>query len=65
MLIQEFSGGKETVIQGQGDSNESSKMQSYLMDRWRSLFVYMENTLAQESSQLVSFSAITEVNFHL
>ncbi|KAI4317246.1 hypothetical protein L6164_025134 [Bauhinia variegata] len=54
MLVQKFSGEKEALIHDQGNSKESSKLELYLTDQWRSLFGYMETALAHESSQLES-----------
>ncbi|KAI4345225.1 hypothetical protein L6164_012367 [Bauhinia variegata] len=53
-LIQKFNGEKQALIHDKGNSNESSKLELYLTNHWRSLFGHMENTLAQESSQLES-----------
>ncbi|CAL0325134.1 unnamed protein product [Lupinus luteus] len=54
LLVHKFSGGNETVTSGQQNTFESSKLELSLMDQWKSLFVHMENTFAQESSQLES-----------
>ncbi|OIW17876.1 hypothetical protein TanjilG_14122 [Lupinus angustifolius] len=59
MLVHKFSGGKEPIMSDQQNTSESSKLESTLMDQWKSLFVHMENTFSQEISQLVSFNAIT------
>ncbi|OIW00417.1 hypothetical protein TanjilG_05767 [Lupinus angustifolius] len=54
LLVHKFSGGNETVTSGQQNTSESSKLELSLMDQWKSLFVHMEKTFAQESSQLES-----------
>ncbi|KAK7358956.1 hypothetical protein VNO77_00898 [Canavalia gladiata] len=59
MIVQKFSGLKDAVMHDLQRSDESSELESSLMLQWKSLFVHMENTYAQESSQLVSFNAIT------
>ncbi|RDX60137.1 hypothetical protein CR513_61749, partial [Mucuna pruriens] len=54
IIIQKFSGLEDTVMHDQHRSDESSKLEVSLVQQWKSLFVQMQNTYAQESSQLES-----------
>ncbi|KAF1888081.1 hypothetical protein Lal_00024093 [Lupinus albus] len=54
LLVRKFSGGNEPIMNDQQNTSESSKLESTLMDQWKSLFVHMENTFSQEISQLES-----------
>lgn len=54
MMVQKFSGVKETVLSDQQNSSEPSKLELSLMDQWKSLFVHMDNIFAQECSHLES-----------
>ncbi|CAL0329949.1 unnamed protein product [Lupinus luteus] len=61
LLVRKFSGGKEPITSDEQNTSESSKLESTLMDQWKSLFVHMENTFSQEISQLES-SCVTIKN---
>ncbi|KAJ7956847.1 DNA-directed RNA polymerase subunit beta [Quillaja saponaria] len=51
-LVQKITGGKDTVIHGQGNFNKSLKLESDLRDQWRSFFLHMGEIFVGESSQL-------------
>lgn len=53
-IIQKISGLEDTVVRGQHQSEESSKLELSLVNQWKSLFVQMQNIYAEESSQLES-----------
>ncbi|KAL2343039.1 hypothetical protein Fmac_004324 [Flemingia macrophylla] len=53
-IIQKISGLEDTVVRGQHQSEEASKLELSLVNQWKSLFVQMQNIYAQESSQLES-----------
>jgi len=59
MIIQKFSGLEDTVAHGQHQSEESLELELSLVHQWKSLFLQMQDMYAQESSQLVSFNAMT------
>ncbi|KAK7247441.1 hypothetical protein RIF29_42324 [Crotalaria pallida] len=54
LLVCKFSGLKEPVMSDKQNTSESSELELSLMNQWKSLFVHMENTFAQESSQVES-----------
>lgn len=58
-IIQKISGLENTVMHGQHQSQESLELELSLVHQWKALFVQMQNIYTQESSQLVSFNAIT------
>ncbi|KAK7318584.1 hypothetical protein RJT34_03287 [Clitoria ternatea] len=62
VILQKFSGLKDTVMHDQHRNAESSNLESSLMHQWKSLFVQMENIYAQESSQLEArFQALKDL----
>ncbi|KAL1364881.1 hypothetical protein HN51_013023 [Arachis hypogaea] len=52
--LQRFSDLKEKLVHDPQSSTESSKLELTLMEQWKSLFVHMGNTFAQETKQLES-----------
>lgn len=54
ILVQQSCRGKEIIVDGQGNSNKLSKLESDLTGHWRSLFLHMEDMLALERNHLVS-----------
>lgn len=53
-LVQKWGRAKETEIPDHGNTNKSSKLESELMSKWRSLFLHMEGIFGHESNELVS-----------
>ncbi|MED6181450.1 hypothetical protein PIB30_019346 [Stylosanthes scabra] len=52
--LQRFSDLKEKLVHDPQSTTESSKLELILMEQWKSLFVHMGNTFAQETKQLES-----------
>ncbi|MED6122548.1 hypothetical protein PIB30_040790 [Stylosanthes scabra] len=52
--LQRFSDLKEKLVHDPQSTTESSKLELTLMEQWKSLFVHMGNTFAQETKQLES-----------
>lgn len=51
-LVQKWGRAKDSEIPDHGNSNKSSKLESELMSKWRSLFLHMEGIFGHESNEL-------------
>ncbi|KAH7520619.1 hypothetical protein FEM48_Zijuj08G0164200 [Ziziphus jujuba var. spinosa] len=61
-LVQKSYRGKESSIHSQENANKSTKLEADLTGQWRSLFLRMEDILANESGQLqASFVALKDL----
>ncbi|KAH9669998.1 dna-directed rna polymerase subunit beta [Citrus sinensis] len=51
-LVQKWGRAKDSEIPDHGNSNKSTKLESELMSKWRSLFLHMEGIFGHESNEL-------------
>jgi len=54
-LAQRYSCDNAMSEHGEPNSSESTRLETDLMNQWKSLFLHVENVFVEESNQLVSF----------
>lgn len=59
ILAQQSCRGKDINVDGQGNSNKLSKLESDLTGHWRSLFLHMGDMLVLERNHLVSATYVS------